>query len=301
MTGQEIIAKMKELNLPEGSYIVFGATPLAVAGIRESQDIDLLVTPELRAMLLKQGWKEVQKGVNDHPVTRGVYEAHDAWNFDGFQPTLAELQSRALLVDGIPFASLQDVRKWKTAAGRPKDLADLALLDEYENQLKSTATLLPVVQEAIDTYHIEADVLPCDPELADTAAFCEHYGYTLEQAANTILVTSKKIEPAKYALCVVLGTTKLDVNKKVCELLGVKRASFADAETTIALTGMQIGGVTPFGVTTVPLYIDSRVLGQERVVMGGGNRSSKLVLSPKELFKLRGAEAVEDLAKEITA
>lgn len=301
MTGQEIIAKMKELNLAEGSYIAFGATPLAVAGIRESQDIDLLVTPELRTALVKQGWKEVQNGVNDHPVTRGVYEAHDAWNFDGFQPTLAELQSRALLVDGIPFASLQDVRKWKTAAGRPKDLVDLALLDEYESRLKSTATLLPGVQEAIDTYHIEADVLPCDPELADTAAFCEHYGYTLEQAANTILVTSKKIEPAKYALCVVLGTTKLDVNKKVCELLGVKRASFADAESTIALTSMQIGGVTPFGVANVPLYIDSHVLEQERVVMGGGNRSSKLVLNPKELMKLPGTQAIEDLAKSIQA
>lgn len=297
MTGQDIITKMKELDLPQGSFIVVGSGPLAVVRIRETQDIDLLVSPHLRAQLAAAGWKVMRKANNDRLLSWDIFEADDSFSIGNYRPTLAELLSRALVVEGIPFASLQDVRAWKTAAGRPKDLADLALLNEYENRLKSTATLLPAVQEAIDSYGIEADVLPCDPELADTAAFCEHYGYTLEQAANTILVASRKVEPTTYALCVVLGTTKLDVNKKVCELLGVKRASFADATTTIELTGMQIGGVTPFGAKDIPLYIDSRVLDQPSVVMGGGNRSSKLILDPKELLKLPSAQTIENLAK----
>ncbi|UNK46195.1 YbaK/EbsC family protein [Arthrobacter sulfonylureivorans] len=161
----------------------------------------------------------------------------------------------------------------------------------------STATLLPAVEAALAEHGLSYEVLACDPDLADTAAFCDHYGFSLDQSANTILVTSKKVEPAQYAVCVVLGTTRLDVNKSVRELLGVKRASFADAETTQAVTGMEIGGVTSIGTSGHTIYIDAAVLERERVVMGGGNRTSKRLLKPQELAKLPHAVVVEGLAK----
>src|SRR5262245_30930945 len=118
------------------------------------------------------------------------------------------------------------------------------------------ATLLPRVEAALAQYAMTYTVLACTPELADTAVFCEHYHVPLDQAANTILVVSRKVVPTKYAVCVVLGTTRLDVNQKVCELLGVKRASFAGADTTEQRTGMLIGGVTAIGITDVPTYLD---------------------------------------------
>lgn len=159
------------------------------------------------------------------------------------------------------------------------------------------ATLLdPRVHDALVSGGIAYEVLACDPELADTAAFCEHYGVPVEQAANTILVASKKVDPPRYAVCVVLGTTRLDVNQKVRELLGVKRLSFADSETTVALTGMMIGGVTPFGIDGLPVYVDSAVLDMPQVVMGGGNRSSKLQLDPHELTRLPDVQVVSGLA-----
>jgi len=158
-------------------------------------------------------------------------------------------------------------------------------------------TLDPLVQRAMLTNDVVFEVLACDPDLADTAAFCAHYGFALEQAANTILVASKKVTPPKYAVCVVLGTTRLDVNKKVSELLAVKRLSFADEQTTTDLTGMMIGGVTAFGIGDLPIYVDSAVMEQARVVMGGGNRSSKLLLSPNELTKLANVVVIEGLAK----
>jgi prolyl-tRNA editing enzyme YbaK/EbsC (Cys-tRNA(Pro) deacylase) len=161
----------------------------------------------------------------------------------------------------------------------------------------SETTLHPLVAEAISQYDIAHQVMPCLPELADTAAFCEHYGISLDQSANTILVTSRKVDPTRYAVCVVLGTTRLDVNQKVCDLLAVKRASFADADTTIERTGMMIGGVTAFGVSGLPIYIDSVVMQRKEVVMGGGNRSSKLLLDPQELLKLPNTQVVEGLAK----
>ena len=113
-------------------------------------------------------------------------------------------------------------------------------------------TLDPLVLRAVLSNDVAHEVLPCDPDLADTAAFCAHYGFAIEQAANTILVASKKVVPPKYAACVVLGTTRLDVNKKVSELLAVKPLSFADEETTMKLTGMMLGGVTAFGIGDLP-------------------------------------------------
>jgi prolyl-tRNA editing enzyme YbaK/EbsC (Cys-tRNA(Pro) deacylase) len=160
----------------------------------------------------------------------------------------------------------------------------------------SSTKLHPSVERALGEYGIAHEVLACDAELADTAAFCEHYGVSLEQAANTILVASRKVDLPKYAVCVVLGTTRLDVNKTVREKLGVKRLSFADAETTVQVTGMLIGGVTAIGTRDLPIYVDSAVLEQGEVIMGGGNRTSKLRLDPRELAKLPGVEVIEGLA-----
>lgn len=160
-----------------------------------------------------------------------------------------------------------------------------------------TDILLPAVRTAVAEHGITCETLPCDPNFADTAAFCEKYGFSPGQAANTILVASRKVEPVKYAACVVLATTQLDVNKKACQLLGVKRASFADGETTKELTGMMIGGVTAVGISGLPIYVDSAVMQQEKVLMGGGNRESKLVLNPNELLKLPNVEVVDGLAK----
>jgi prolyl-tRNA editing enzyme YbaK/EbsC (Cys-tRNA(Pro) deacylase) len=155
------------------------------------------------------------------------------------------------------------------------------------------------VAEAIATYDLQAEELACDPDFADTAAFNEKYGFTPEQAANTIVVVSKKVEPTKYAVCVVLASTRLDVNKMVTKLLDIKRASFADGETTRQLTGMEIGGVTAIGISNHPIFIDAAVMDQPKVVMGGGNRSSKVVLTPNELLKLPNVSVVSELARPV--
>ena len=157
--------------------------------------------------------------------------------------------------------------------------------------------LLPLVQASLEAHDITYKVFACDTALADTAAFCEQYGFGQNQSANTIVVASKT-EPAKYACCVVLATTKLDVNKKVCQLLGVKKASFAPMEQALELSKMEYGGVTVFGLPDdLPVYVDSRVMACDEVVMGGGNRSSKVLLHPQELTKLPMVHIVEGLAK----
>jgi hypothetical protein len=131
MKKQDIIGKVKELNLPEDSYIVFGSCPMAAAGLREANDIDLLVNDEVMASFEQAGWKQVDKGKDDKPFTYGVFEAHNKWNFSSYKPALAQLLKTADVFDGIPFASLEEVRKWKAASRRPKDLKDIKLIDSF--------------------------------------------------------------------------------------------------------------------------------------------------------------------------
>lgn len=153
------------------------------------------------------------------------------------------------------------------------------------------------VLEAVNALDIPYELITIDPVYADTAAFCEHYGYPQEQSGNTIIVASKK-EPKKFAACVVLATTQLDVNRRVKQLLGGGRASFASAEDMQAVTGMQMGGVTPFALPAeLPLYVDARIMQLDWVILGGGGRSLKIKLSP-EVFRKLGAEIVPNLAIE---
>ncbi len=160
-----------------------------------------------------------------------------------------------------------------------------------------TAELLhPSVRRRLDEIGAEFEVMACDPELADTAAFVEAYGVPLEQSANTIVVTSKGAEPT-FVVCVLLATTSLDVNRVVRREMGVRKASFAGADPVRALTGMEIGGVTPFGLPDgLPILVDSRVMDAPWVVLGGGNRSSKLKLAPEVLRRLPSVRVVEGLA-----
>jgi hypothetical protein len=131
MQKEEIIARVKALNLPKNSYIVFGSCPLAVAGLREARDIDLLVSKDVFLKLKEAGWKELYKSANDKPLVHDVFEAHHTqWHFSSHNPTLEELISTAIIIDSVPFASLAEVRKWKVSSGRPKDLIDIALIDE---------------------------------------------------------------------------------------------------------------------------------------------------------------------------
>ena len=154
------------------------------------------------------------------------------------------------------------------------------------------------VLHAADATGVPYERVACDPALADTAAFCEAYGYAMEDSANCVVVKGKS-DPPVFAACVVLATTRLDVNGLVRRRLGTRKASFAGGEEVEALTGMTIGGITPFGLPeSIPLWVDARVMTRERFVLGGGSRACKVV-GPPALLTALGAEVVDDLANPI--
>jgi prolyl-tRNA editing enzyme YbaK/EbsC (Cys-tRNA(Pro) deacylase) len=137
-----------------------------------------------------------------------------------------------------------------------------------------------------------------DPELADTAAFCAAYDVGLDESANCVVVSGKRAGEVRYAACVVLATTRADVNGAVRRYLDVRKASFAPMELAVAETGMEYGGITPIGLPSGwPVLIDSRVVATPRVIIGSGLRRSKIVLPGAALAKLPGAEVIDALAR----
>lgn len=154
----------------------------------------------------------------------------------------------------------------------------------------------PDVIADLERLGLSYEVMDCDPDLADTAAFCEAYGVALEASANAILVASKKPD-GLHVVCVALAHTRLDVNGAVRRKLGVRKLSFAAAEVTRELTGQEIGGVTIFGLPEgLGVWLDARVLDCDGVVVGAGSRSAKIRLDLRQLAELDRYEFVDDLA-----
>ena len=143
------------------------------------------------------------------------------------------------------------------------------------------------------------DVLaaPIDPDVADTAAFCETYGVAMEDSANCVVIAGRRGDVTRYAACVVLANTRADVNGVVRRRLDARKASFAPMEDAVTLTGMEFGGITPIGLPEPwPILIDRAVLDRDVVVIGSGLRRSKLALPAAALAELPGAEVIEGLA-----
>jgi prolyl-tRNA editing enzyme YbaK/EbsC (Cys-tRNA(Pro) deacylase) len=167
--------------------------------------------------------------------------------------------------------------------------------------MSDDASLLhPLTRVALEAAAVGFEVMPCDPELADTAAFVAHYGVPADRSANTIVVASKGAVPT-YVACILLATTSLDVNTVVRREMGVRKASFAGADAVRDLTGMEIGGVTPFGLPDdLPVLVDARVMEPPWIILGGGNRLSKLRLDPAALRSLSTVRVIHGLARDPT-
>jgi prolyl-tRNA editing enzyme YbaK/EbsC (Cys-tRNA(Pro) deacylase) len=141
-------------------------------------------------------------------------------------------------------------------------------------------------------------VAEIDPDMADTAAFCERYGVSLAESANCVVITGRRDGEARYAACVILATTRADVNNTARRELDVRKASFAAMDDAVAQTGMEYGGITPVGLPpNWPVLVDALVADTPTVVIGSGVRRSKLVLPGKLAASLPGARVIDGLAR----
>ena len=139
----------------------------------------------------------------------------------------------------------------------------------------------------------QLEVVRIDPDLADTAAFCAAYGYSLDESATCIVVRSKSGE-LRHAACLVQATRRLDLNRHARLLVGARKASFAGADETVERTGMVPGGVTPIGLPPdLPIFVDASIMRLDRVIVGGGGRGLKVRLTPEALRSIPNLEVVD--------
>jgi prolyl-tRNA editing enzyme YbaK/EbsC (Cys-tRNA(Pro) deacylase) len=179
---------------------------------------------------------------------------------------------------------------------------------KLEPALSRPDLLAPVVAAALQAWPAEAPVdadqvlvAPIDAELADTAAFCAAYGVRLEESANCVVVAGKREGVTRYAACVVLATTRADVNGLVRRHLNARKASFAPMDDAVRHTGMEYGGITPIGLPADwPILVDARVVATPHVVVGAGVRHSKIALPGPALGALPGVEVIDGLAREVS-
>ncbi|MDT0202009.1 YbaK/EbsC family protein [Nocardioides sp. AE5] len=169
----------------------------------------------------------------------------------------------------------------------------------YVSALDAPDLLADPVAKALESWPHAGDVRVAgiDPELADTAAMSEAYGFAMEQSANCVVVSGKRAGEERLAACLVRADTRADVNNVVKRLLDVRKCSFHPMERAVEETGMEYGGITPVGLPDGwRLLVDPRVLEIDEAVIGSGVRRSKLFLPGRLLGELPGAEVIEDLA-----
>jgi prolyl-tRNA editing enzyme YbaK/EbsC (Cys-tRNA(Pro) deacylase) len=137
-------------------------------------------------------------------------------------------------------------------------------------------------------------VTEIDPDLADTAAFCEYYDIGLDVSANCVIVEAKRGDRVWYAACMILATTRADVNGSIRKYLDARKVSFAPMDKAVSLTGMEYGGITPIGLPEEwPILVDTAVANTERAIIGSGIRGSKLLVPGALLAELPNAVTME--------
>lgn len=173
---------------------------------------------------------------------------------------------------------------------------------EAEALAGSPALAAPQVVAALAAAGLdhEVGVVAIDPALSDTAANQDAYDVPAEALANCVVVGGRRDGEERVAACVVLASTRADVNGVVKRTLDVRKASFLAQDDAVARTGMEHGGITPFGLPVGwRVLVDAAVVAQPVLVMGSGVRASKLLLPGAVLARVPGVEVVEGLGRAV--
>jgi prolyl-tRNA editing enzyme YbaK/EbsC (Cys-tRNA(Pro) deacylase) len=170
--------------------------------------------------------------------------------------------------------------------------------------ISSKTTLIPdVVRSAILNQGLESQVglVEIDPNFADTTEFCKKYDWPTGHSANCVVVQARRGDRKTIAACIVLATTRADINKLVKKYLDASKISMAPMDYALEESRMEYGGVTPIGLPKEwPILLDKAIIPLEKIIIGGGNRNTKLIVSGRLLASLPNAVIIDGLGIQTT-
>jgi len=128
MQFRKMLAELEKLNLAKDQYAIFGSGPMAIRGIRDAEDIDLIVTPGLWKKLCKK-YKADKNERGTERIKIGEIEIYKEWMpvFEGLDKVISDSE----MIEGYPFVKLDHVIMWKRKFGREKDKKDIGMIERF--------------------------------------------------------------------------------------------------------------------------------------------------------------------------
>jgi hypothetical protein len=136
--SRRIIDVVKKLGLPAGEYAVFGSGIMEVCGLRESGDVDFIMTKRLfDDLAATPKWERfVYENNGDEAIKyQGDFVDVGFWECNYFpgcdEAGILRMIKNADIIDGVSFVGLTDTMGWKSGSGREKDLRDVEMIREF--------------------------------------------------------------------------------------------------------------------------------------------------------------------------
>jgi len=140
---RELLKELSLLNLPNDEYVIIGSGPLAIRNLRESKDLDILVSDKLWDKLAKQYTTMEKKGYLFIKVTENI-EVHGSKSFPqptGEDPKHKDEIKKAEMISGFPFQCVKHFLYYRYKYRSEKELADAKLMESWVRTQKEQVNL----------------------------------------------------------------------------------------------------------------------------------------------------------------
>ncbi|WP_174493388.1 zinc ABC transporter substrate-binding protein [Acinetobacter sp. Marseille-Q1623] len=132
MNKQELLNEIQKLEFPNTDFIIVGGGALVIRNLRETSDLDIVVTAELFEKLKNDNkWSYTIRPNGKPKLYKDFVEVYLDVNTDDFQRTTSQLFENADIFNQIQFINLQTLMQLKQSYRREKDLHDIELIQTY--------------------------------------------------------------------------------------------------------------------------------------------------------------------------
>ncbi len=150
-----------------------------------------------------------------------------------------------------------------------------------------------LAMKVLDGRKIKYEVVAYPGNMRDAEEIARELGAPPEQVFKTLVVPPPEGHGrnAKPILAVIPANKQLNL-KKLAKLLSVKKVKMASHKEAEALTGLQVGGISPLALLNkgFRVYLDTAVREQTSIYVSAGQRGLQIKLGAMDLVKVTGAK-----------